>query len=251
MTGPSVFQSTGPVGGPTVLVLGVLAHRSISIHGPRGGPDLRRGRGLEPGRIFQSTGPVGGPTAKNRVAERLGFISIHGPRGGPDLFYSCPLGLSPNFNPRAPWGARPEARDLYAEEDISIHGPRGGPDQRAVLLVPGQRISIHGPRGGPDASMRSLSDWAFSFQSTGPVGGPTISVSRRYTARCYFNPRAPWGARRARKGQDRGHYPISIHGPRGGPDSTSLSQRTTEKTFQSTGPVGGPTPGSRIGKRRP
>ena len=58
------------------------------------------------------------------------MISIHAPRVGRDrlAWYKADFTLK-DFNPRAPCGARPEAKDtLVAAINISIHAPRVGRD---------------------------------------------------------------------------------------------------------------------------
>ena len=84
------------------------------------------------------------------------MISIHAPRVGRDrlAWYKADFTLK-DFNPRAPCGARPEAKDtLVAAINISIHAPRVGRD------LP--------PRGGGERRKK--------FQSTRPVWGATFTV---------------------------------------------------------------------------
>ena len=106
-----------------------------------------------PDRQFQSTRPVRGATgaAAFAAADRR------------------------NFNPRAPYGARPWLKEHAAEvDDISIHAPRTGRD------------------GG--GSSGNAVDTA--FQSTRPVRGATDGANERANPSNDFNPRAPYGARR-------------------------------------------------------
>ena len=56
-------------------------------------------------------------------------ISIHAPRGGSDLSILLALLALLYFNPRSPWGERPDHYDKEPTlSDISIHAPRGGSD---------------------------------------------------------------------------------------------------------------------------
>ena len=101
-----LFQSTRPVWGATI------SRGAVSVFTE-----------------FQSTRPVWGATIK---AWRKGIhdaISIHAPRMGrdeePDQQYAALL----NFNPRAPYGARPRTPTFFDfTAAISIHAPRMGRD---------------------------------------------------------------------------------------------------------------------------
>ena len=100
-------------------------------------------------------------------------ISIHVPREGHDQKRGKGLSISPNFNPRAPRGARqqysPVLPGLYL---ISIHVPREGHDVSVVPCALLVDISIHVPREGHD-----------------------LRVGRADADGGNFNPRAPRGAR--------------------------------------------------------
>ena len=82
-----------------------------------------------------------------------------------------------DFNPRAPCGARRIAeRMLFCALPISIHAPRVGRDYPALFFV-----------------FRFI-----KFQSTRPVWGATCTWQHGNATGCYFNPRAPCGARLCR-----------------------------------------------------
>ena len=108
-----------------------------------------------------------------------GGISIHASRGGSDLSQMDGVPVWVDFNPRFPWGKR--RRDTNAPHlarFISIHASRGGSDRvpnRPDVFWHG--ISIHASRGGSD-------------RPGGAVHGEQN----------YFNPRFPWGKRRADPG---------------------------------------------------
>ena len=169
------------------------------------------------------------------------IISIHAPRGGSDCPVSrCPL-AGPYFNPRSPWGERllwelsvgfwlafqstlpVGGATLYiyyytTDSIISIHAPRGGSD-----FYPETRLlwwTNFNPRSpwGERHSVGTTSYYAFTFQSTLPVGGATLNI--RFQA-------------------DR--LPISIHAPRGGSDLRRSCWKCSSRLFQSTLPVGGAT----------
>ena len=153
------------------------------------------------------------------AADYVVGISIHAPHAGRDLRCSCVRACRPDFNPRAPCGARrssarwtsrrcyfnPRApcgarldvqRPVRRPHDISIHAPHAGRDpvgrEQQVL----HDISIHAPHAGRDVSSLMLSLPVVAFQSTRPMRGATRSSARWTSRRCYFNPRAPCGARR-------------------------------------------------------
>ena len=79
----SIFQSTLPVGGATIIPMEVILSES-----------------------FQSTLPVGGATVSSRVLA-LAKIDFN-PRSpwGERLIISCTVKGRYNFNPRSPWGER-------------------------------------------------------------------------------------------------------------------------------------------------
>ena len=147
-----IFQSTRPIRGATQVRVDLPWVNVISIHAPHTGRDIIFAvQGAEES-IFQSTRPIRGATA-----------------GRPDRYQD-----GGDFNPRAPYGARPQ-RGVAAAQfyGISIHAPHTGRDRHDPVLPAGQRqISIHAPHTGRDFIVRS--------QITGKLN---------------FNPRAPYGAR--------------------------------------------------------
>ena len=154
----SGFQSTLPVGGATGNGTPPPTADRISIHAPRGGSDkncVRCGKLREYfnprspwgerlpcsgfrfyGYRFQSTLPVGGATQKSMALPDRCRISIHAPRGGSDAAIRRMFGGTVYFNPRSPWGERPEKPERRAlDADISIHAPRGGSDHSVCRLL--------------------------------------------------------------------------------------------------------------------
>ena len=102
---------------------------------------------------FQSTRPVWGATLPITMPRTMSRISIHAPRVGRDHHNVLHRPCAPNFNPRAPCGAR-----------------------RAVLVgqFGVQHISIHAPRVGRDCVVRHSVFLIRRFQSTRPVWGATV-----------------------------------------------------------------------------
>ena len=82
------------------------------------------------------------------------------------------------------------------------------------------------------------------FQSTRPIRGATLHDNSCCFLAGYFNPRAPYGARRGRTGEPiRGAF-ISIHAPHTGRDLGYGLQVRDGKLFQSTRPIRGATGGN-------
>ena len=177
----------------------LLQTRSISIHAPHTGRDIRDICGNTATKKFQSTRPIRGATRLE--------LSKQGPHS--------------DFNPRAPYGARREnfenshfssgfqstrpirgATKALAYDSnfyvISIHAPHTGRDrqqekcqeQEGKYFNPrapyGARppisactasyilISIHAPHTGRDYGCSAVSPACLIFQSTRPIRGATI-----------------------------------------------------------------------------
>ena len=190
------FQSTLPVGGATCLRLTGFWVCGISIHAPRGGSDSDFFDAKPRARIFQSTLPVGGAT---RVIILLTCSCV--------FQSTLPVG-----------GATRQTETEPAHHNISIHAPRGGSDFRHSAQMQIRNISIHAPRGGSDPEKSPYIGGREAFQSTLPVGGATLLFLPKYATVSDFNPRSPWGERRASVSTYFSRIAISIHAPRGGSD---------------------------------
>ena len=127
----------------------------ISIHAPREGRDEAAHAMRLIGILFQSTRPARGATMDG----------------------DCVVGMCPNFNPRAPRGARRLHTHNFGSTYI---------------------ISIHAPREGRDKGGKNLPQAEKLFQSTRPARGATAGGDIRIDGRSNFNPRAPRGARHIR-----------------------------------------------------
>ncbi len=158
-TSNSMFQSTLPVGGATMLKCIRPDIIFVSIHAPRGGSDLIIIKIGIPNE-FQSTLPVGGATKQSRDQVYSRVFQSTLPVGGatPKSIFSS--GLLTSFNPRSPWGER-----LHRP----ARGKNGGKFQ-STLPVGGATLLV---------SRHSL---VFLFQSTLPVGGATSNSSSSYAA---------------------------------------------------------------------
>ena len=148
----SVFQSTLPVWGATLLPIFQHSAKAISIHAPRVGSDNAVYRLAGGVTDFNPRSPCGERQVKLNVEPNLTAISIHAPRVGSDF---SPGGLKyeyQHFNPRSPCGERPGNTPLQPKaHDFNPRSPCG---ERRFLLPMFQhttKISIHAPRVGSDS----------------------------------------------------------------------------------------------------
>ena len=147
------------------------------------------------------------------------------------------------FRPRPPWGGRQEQRDNYkAQADISIHALRGEGDSGLRSMTRGRMISIHALRGEGDDKLRVDQTVARKFQSTPSVGRATVKLSPpvKRSLRFQSTPsvgRATFRTKRLCDSRD-----ISIHALRGEGDRDGLKLVCNFRRFQSTPSVGRATP---------
>ena len=107
VTSLSLFQSTCPARGTTPPKLGVVRTDAISIHVPREGHDLDTAfSGVDQFAISIHVPREGHDQTYLADAYRCRKISIHVPREGHDNMVLIRDIARPNFNPRAPRGAR-------------------------------------------------------------------------------------------------------------------------------------------------
>ena len=127
------------------------------------------------------------------------YISIHAPHTGRDTRCLLELLRLINFDPRAPYGARPQSiRQSTPCASISIHAPHTGRDDKAYS----------------NGIVEGL------FQSTRPIRGATQQQQQqeRFQGPRDFNPRAPYGARLNHLTGATPRKGISIHAPHTGRD---------------------------------
>ena len=198
-----------------------MCSQVISIHAPHTGRDrsgrLRQGPGWQK---FQSTRPIRGATGQGD-----GLADLNG-----------------DFNPRAPYGARPG---------------------RVLEALRRYDISIHAPHTGRDAAIPCTPPPGVLFQSTRPIRGATMEGHQYLRIRGHFNPRAPYGARRKRWGIALPVFHFNPRAPYGarlastviismalrnfnprapyGARRRSTSKRRLATIFQSTRPIRGAT----------
>ena len=167
------FQSTRPIRGATPLSASCGRRTPISIHAPHTGRDRGDLSRLSYQALFQSTRPIRGATISSGTTPSANLFQSTRPIRGATRIERKIAKLEPDFNPRAPYGARRAVgQHLLWRCQISIHAPHTGRDAIATQTVA-----------------------ANQFQSTRPIRGATALVSRWGEVSVYFNPRAPYGAR--------------------------------------------------------
>ena len=192
----------------------------ISIHAPHTGRDRchRNGRGAvhkfqstRPIRgatsrrqsregammLFQSTRPIRGATALKKQISAFELISIHAPHTGRDMSRSKGSTIRRPFQSTRPIrGATKAVQQRGVHGIISIHAPHTGRDLQPLAAQGfSGGISIHAPHTGRDIIRRARIRPLLQFQSTRPIRGATASYAPFALYSCYFNPRAPYGAR--------------------------------------------------------
>ena len=172
------FQSTRPIRGATLASHGIFIQRKhFNPRAPYGARPAISNRSIPMASTFQSTRPIRGATIRNGLAAlaHAAFQSPRPIRGATQTVCMC-------------------SRFFH----ISIHAPHTGRDARPPGGPGATEISIHAPHTGRDL-LASKDDIPTSlFQSTRPIRGATASIFPARYARLHFNPRAPYGARRAR-----------------------------------------------------
>ena len=149
---------------------------------------------------FQSTRPIRGATTYRRTAKYYCKISIHAPHTGRDLVSHSTAETMTEISIHAPHTGRDLAREALTMVDAifqSTRPIRGATCPRVDFLILFLLISIHAPHTGRD--------------------GKATSGKRR---KKYFNPRAPYGARRITVSPTCWAFLISIHAPHTGRDAS-------------------------------
>ena len=180
----------------SVLTTG-LSIVAISIHAPRVGRDAPTRRPFDRcGRYFNPRAPCGARLVIGHCRALAAKFQSTRPVWGATGLALCFATLSRFQSTRPVWGATLPIIRGSVSLSISIHAPRVGRDEVSELLAMTRvKISIHAPR----------------------VGRDRISLFRR-CRRCYFNPRAPCGARHLVDKFFISPADISIHAPRVGRD---------------------------------
>ena len=197
---------------------------AISIHAPHTGRDRKSDFQGGHSQNFNPRAPYGARLFR-QDDQALGIgISIHAPHTGRDLTMLGKMTAratfqstrpirgatrfifggnyhATNFNPRAPYGARRNTRKCCSGR---------------------KKFQSTRPIRGATTSFRRLSI-LIKFQSTRPIRGATCPCFRGFCGAGYFNPRAPYGARRFCFWRGAIDHIISIHAPHTGRDCTAMA----------------------------
>ena len=218
----------------------------ISIHAPLTGRDsmiCKRGIRLS---AFQSTRPLRGATQGAAYFYLLLLISIHAPLTGRDELECSTTCAFFNFNPRAPYGARPIVRQgmQYRTAFQSTRPLRGATSYRPPVpsglrfqstrplrgatvidddTSRDELISIHAPLTGRDLRATVRTILRKRFQSTRPLRGATSGLTISTNRLHNFNPRAPYGARLCRRYCGRGNLDFNPRAPYGARHSITIN----------------------------
>ena len=170
------FQSTPSVGRATLVVGIIYGFIKISIHALRGeGDDLHYGSELFNAK-FQSTPSVGRATRRGLRTIGMTAISIHALRGE---------------------GDEELARLKGAWTSISIHALRGEGDTNLLTSLSKNQKFQSTPSVGRATcgSVFECPDYTISIHALRGEGDMSLTATMRATFN--FNPRPPWGGRRA------------------------------------------------------
>ena len=192
---------------------------AISIHAPLTGRDAASLFCLEEQYISIHAPLTGRDKDGSLAVETLYLISIHAPLTGRDQKARDTVSLARDFNPRAPYGARP--KNIGNVATIVNFNPRAPYGARHIYKKPANAKE--------------------KFQSTRPLRGATNRTPKGGNTTMDFNPRAPCGARLAQRRISRIVICISIHAPLAGRDSTARCRQPALSSFQSTRPSRGAT----------
>ena len=194
---------------------------SISIHAPHTGRDEAKDAHQSEAAEFQSTRPIRGATWRTAHPARMLHFNPRAPYGarlsGPTV-QVADVGLFQSTRPIR-GATRDQIRRWPGHRDFNPRAPYGARLNPYKLIFVFGKISIHAPHTGRDHSKSGRNHSKKLFQSTRPIRGATcfalvirlikgISIHAPHTGRdapwfCrlvpsafYFNPRAPYGARR-------------------------------------------------------
>ena len=154
---------------------------------------LRLVSGVTPAR-FQSTHPVWDATTGGTRYHMVCGISIHASRMGCDPCPRRPCASSEYFNPRIPYGMRPEGIEQMNEQNnISIHASRMGCDTTLPVRPATRPFQSTHPvwDATPDVVIKTDPN---KFQSTHPVWDATFRKVIVLVARQFQSTHPVWDA---------------------------------------------------------
>ena len=265
------FQPTRPIRGATCGRPG--GGSSTSYFNPRApyGARQKSGVDIEVSVNFNPRAPYGARPGLPPHVALDDTISTHAPHTGRDCTVSPDTKNLTHFNPRAPYGARrhvAQGPGQLAQVDFNPRAPYGArPDDAEDAEAWAVGFQPTRPIRGATIALRALY-WGFKFQPTRPIRGATAGHVRRrfggsisthapHTGRDLhnarntfflenFNPRAPYGARRAARQGGIKH--VSNFNPRAPYGARLRKVRRIYLTngFQPTRPIRGATKNGKI-----
>ena len=160
-------------------------------------------------------------------SQRTRFQSTRPSRGATPGIWPVRIAADPDFNPRAPRGARLSCLACgYILNHFNPRAPRGARRPRTGWACCRRYFNPRAPRGARRLDI-SLSLGLRGISIHAPLAGRDALPLTVRRGRNYFNPRAPRGARHHARLLRRASKEISIHAPLAGRDSKSIQNYFT------------------------
>ena len=125
---------------------------------------------------------------------------------------------------RPVWGATLKRDLIHVSQRISIHAPRVGRDRYSPVFLHCLRISIHAPRVGRDLANLPKTQSSCYFNPRAPCGARPQCCCDNRLATAFQSTRPVWGATRS-SNRRKARHQISIHAPRVGRDPRTIIVR--------------------------
>ena len=123
-------------------------------------------------------------------------ISIHAPHMGRDAYISGVSKTTADFNPRAPYGARPTSDGYLCNvADFNPRAPYGARQKISQAVQPDREFQSTRPIWGATRMARPPVEPRTHFNPRAPYGARLTMIFTFYQTNYNFNPRAPYGAR--------------------------------------------------------
>ena len=217
---PTIFQSTRPIRGATLLLYGCSSGPPISIHAPHTGRDFM---------------PY--PIIVSAIS-----ISIHAPHTGRDIHAPIVIAVQRYFNPRAPYGARLVIYSpSISDQHFNPRAPYGARRFQALRFRGMQQFQSTRPIRGATQSFPHSFLLSRDFNPRAPYGARRKTVHHGRHCR-EISIHAPHTGRDSGPGGKRNPpQGISIHAPHTGRDGGTRTLPAWSRRFQSTRPIRGAT----------
>ena len=184
--------------------------------------------------------PLVGRLDRNRRTLGLVRISIHAPLAGCDDGDFRVGFFLDGISIHAPLAGCDEcdSQQRYERLQISIHAPLAGCDHGGAPVRIPVPISIHAPLAGCDTATLTWQRSYEQFQSTHPLRGATQVLRLTELLSLVFQSTHPLRGATPRRTANRSGFPISIHAPLAGCDSSMLRSRYLKLYFNPRTPCG-------------